>query len=133
MNAAHLPAGFGSTACSLQELAFHAKDALLVIDDYAPTGSDDRALESIAEKLFRAAGNQQGRSRLNRSGQLSEGHVPRAMILATGEEVPRGQSIRARLLIVDVGSDFASRRAAQAFKRFPACPGQPHRVSPGGA
>jgi hypothetical protein len=109
MNAARLPAGFSSTAYALQELAFFAKDALLVIDDFAPNGLGDRALESVAEKLFRAAGNQQGRSRMLKDGRPSGAHAPRALVLATGEEVPQGQSIRARLLIIEVGPDEVER------------------------
>jgi hypothetical protein len=33
-----LPTNFASIGNALQELAFHAKDALLVVDDFAPTG-----------------------------------------------------------------------------------------------
>src|ERR1700688_3466353 len=59
MNAAHLPGHFASTANALEALAFHAKDALLVVDDFAPTGRHgDEGLENIAERLFRALGNQ---------------------------------------------------------------------------
>jgi hypothetical protein len=69
MNATSLPASFTSTANALEELAFAAKDALLVVDDFVPVGGvDDRALHGIAERLFRAMGNHQGRSRLNRHG-----------------------------------------------------------------
>jgi hypothetical protein len=87
----------------LEWLAFYAKDALLVVDDFAPSGRGaDAELQNIAERLFRAAGNQQGRSRMGGDGRLHAQKQPRALILATGEEVPQGQSIRARLLIVEV-------------------------------
>ena len=46
MDASHLPASWNSTANANELLAFHAKDALLVVDDFAPTGSQydvDRA------------------------------------------------------------------------------------------
>ena len=103
MDAAHLPGHFASTANALESVAFHAKDALLVVDDFAPTGRHgDDGLESIAERLFRAVGNQQGRSRMVGNGRLQQARPPRALLLATGEEVPQGQSIRARLLIVEV-------------------------------
>jgi hypothetical protein len=71
LDAAHLPGHFASTANALESLAFEGKDALLVIDDYAPTGryGDDR-LENVAERLFRAAGNQQGRSRMTGNGRV---------------------------------------------------------------
>ena len=103
MDSAHLPGHFASTANALESLAFHAKDALLVVDDFAPTGRPgNESLENIAERLFRAVGNQQGRSRMVANGRLQQSHSPRALLLATGERVPQGHSIRARLLIVEV-------------------------------
>jgi len=103
MDSAHLPGHLASTANALESLAFHAKDALLVMDDFAPTGRyGDEGLESIAERLYRAAGNQQGRSRLVGNGRLQQARPPRGLLLATGEQAPQGQSIRARLLIREV-------------------------------
>ena len=103
MDARVLPAHFGSTANSLEELAFQAKDALLVVDDFVPTGgADDGLLHGTAERLFRAAGNRQGRGRMSGPGRLRPPRPPRALVLATGEQVPRGRSLRARLLIVEV-------------------------------
>jgi hypothetical protein len=103
MDASRLPTNFASTAPALQWLAFHAKDALLVVDDFAPSGrNSDGQLQSVSERLFRAAGNQQGRSRMGGDGRLSAPMPPRGLVLATGEEVPQGQSIRARQLIVEV-------------------------------
>ena len=67
----------------------------------SPLGSD-RRLQSVSEQLFRAAGNQQGRNRMRGGGHLSAPTPPRGLLLATGEEVPPGQSIRARQLIVEV-------------------------------
>src|SRR5580704_10667135 len=54
-------------------------------------------------------GNRQGRNRLGSDGQLRSSHSPRALLLATGEEVPRGQSLRARLLVVEVQSGDVQR------------------------
>jgi hypothetical protein len=104
MDAQALPAHFGSTANALETLAFTAKDALLVVDDFVPTGgSGDGELQGTAERLFRAAGNHQARSRMSGNG-LRPLRPPRALILATGEEVPRGQSLRARMLIMELRS-----------------------------
>jgi hypothetical protein len=103
MDASRLPANFSSTANALEGLAFCAKDTLLVVDDFVPIGGvGDGALQGIAERLFRAAGNHQGRSRMGGSGRLSASQPPRALLLATGEEVPRGQSLRGRMLIIEV-------------------------------
>jgi hypothetical protein len=80
------------------------------VDDFAPTGRrGDDGLENIAERLFRAVGNQQGRSRMLGGGRLQQARPPRALLLATGEEVPQGQSIRARLVIVEVASGEVDR------------------------
>jgi hypothetical protein len=115
LDASHLPASFASTAQAMQCLASQAKDALLVVDDFVPTGRhSDSALENAAEQLFRSAGNHQGRSRLNGSGRPSVAQPPRALLLATGERVPQGQSIRSRLLIVEVGAGDVSRDVLSA-------------------
>ena len=103
MEAGRLPANFASTGNALEWLAFSAKDALLVVDDFVLIGGPgDAALQGLAERLFRATGNHQGRSRMRADGRVQVPHPPRGLVLATGEEVPRGQSIRARLLIVEV-------------------------------
>ena len=99
MDATHLPANFASTANALEELAFSAKDTLLVVDDFAPTGAgSDSALHGIAERLFRAAGNHQGRAEWAARGV---GAPPATTCTGAGdgEEVPRGHSLRARLLM----------------------------------
>ena len=103
MDARVLPAHFGSTANSLEELAFKARDTLLVVDDFVPTGgSDDGLLHGTAERLFRAVGNRQGRGRMNGGSRLGPPRPPGALVMATGEQVPRGRSLRARVLIVEV-------------------------------
>ncbi len=102
MDASHLPANFNSTPNALEVLAYSAKDTLLVVDDFVPSGRSDSGLQSVAERLFRSAGNHQGRSRMGSSGRMSAPRPPRALVLASGEEVPQGQSVRARLLIVEV-------------------------------
>jgi hypothetical protein len=107
-----LPANFASTGNALEEIAFAAKDALLVVDDFAPTdGVSDSALHGAAERLLRAAGNHQGRSRMGGQGQLRSPRPPRALMLATGEEVPPGHSLRARLLIVELRPGEVDRAA----------------------
>ena len=112
MNASRLPANFASTANSLEALAYHAKDALLVTDDFAPRGvRGDQGLQLVAERLFRGAGNQQGRSRMNQNGRVNQSQASRALVLGTGEEVPQGHSIRARLVIIDISRGDVDRTA----------------------
>jgi hypothetical protein len=96
-------------------MTFHAKDALFVVDDFAPQGNsvDVARYHAAADRLFRAAGNHAGRGRLDSTARLRESKPPRALILSTGEEIPRGQSVRARLLILEIskgdisGADLA--------------------------
>jgi hypothetical protein len=107
-----LPANFASTANALEELAFCAKDSLLLVDDFAPTGgAGDGPLHAIAERLFRSSGNHRGRLRMEGQRVLSHARPPRGLILATGEEVPHGQSLRPRLVIVELLPGEVNRKA----------------------
>jgi hypothetical protein len=104
MDADHLPASWSATANALEEQAFVAKDALLVVDDFVPRGSQREVsdLHSKAERLFRAVANHAGRARLTSDAKIRPTHPPRALVLATGEDFPRGQSLLARLLCLEV-------------------------------
>jgi hypothetical protein len=106
MSATSLPANWSSTGNALEAIAFAAKDALLVVDDFCPTGSqaDVARFHKDADRLFRAQGNRSGRQRLRPDGSTKQARPPRGMILSTGEDVPRGHSLRARLLVVEVGA-----------------------------
>ena len=107
MDARNLPGSWSSTGNALEGLAFCAKDALLVVDDFAPTGSsfDVQRYHREADRVLRAQGNRSGRGRMAADGSLRSSKPPRGLILSTGEDVPRGQSVRARLLIVEVEPD----------------------------
>lgn len=117
MDAGGLPAHFGSTGNALEELAFRAKDALLVVDDFVPAERlSDSQLRQTAEQLFRGAGNRQGRGRLEAHGRLRAPRACRALLLATGEDVPRGRSLRARLLIVELRPGEVDRSLLSALQ-----------------
>lgn len=104
MNRLNLPGAWSSTGNALEVLAFHAKDTLFVIDDFAPQGSgaDVARYHAAADRVFRAAGNHAGRARLDSTAKLREPKPPRSLILSTGEDIPRGQSVRARLMILEL-------------------------------
>jgi hypothetical protein len=116
MDRLHLPGAWSSTANALEVLAFQAKDTLLVVDDFAPQGSaaDVARYHATADRLFRAAGNAAGRSRLDSTARLREPKPPRSLILSTGEDIPKGHSVRARLLLLELakGSIRASNLTA---------------------
>jgi hypothetical protein len=104
MNRLHLPGAWSSTGNAIETMAFHAKDALFVIDDFAPQGNSSEVarLHAAADRVLRAVGNHAGRSRLDSTAKLRGPKPPRAVILSTGEDIPRGQSIRARMLILEI-------------------------------
>jgi hypothetical protein len=104
LDARHLPDSWASTGNSLEALAFAANDALFVVDDFAPSGStgDVQRYHKEADRLLRAQGNRAGRGRARPDGSVRAAKPPRGTILSTGEDVPRGQSLRARLLVLEL-------------------------------
>jgi hypothetical protein len=104
MDARNLPASWSSTGNALEGVAFAVKDAVLVVDDFAPSGSaaDVQRCHREADRLLRAQGNRSGRARCRVDGTVRPTRAPRGIIVSTGEDVPRGQSLRARLLTLEV-------------------------------
>ncbi len=86
MDSRHLPGSWLSTDNALENLAFLAKDSLLVVDDFSPTAGQHevQALHRKADRLFRAQGNVAGRGRLRSDGTARPTRPPRGMILSTG-------------------------------------------------
>jgi hypothetical protein len=116
----HLPASWSSTGNALEGLAFTAKDFPLVIDDFAPTGSpfDRQRYHREAERIFRAQGNNSARQRMRADTSLRPPKPPRGLILSTGEEIPTGQSIRARCFILEFGPNTIDKdKLTEAQKR----------------
>ncbi len=104
LDARRLPGSWSSTGNSLEYVAFLAKDALLVVDDYVVSGSssDAHRLHREADRILRAQGNNSGRQRMRANGSLRPAKSPRGLILCTGEDVPPGHSLRARILVLEV-------------------------------
>jgi hypothetical protein len=98
-----LPGSWAGTGNANEMLAFLAKDALLVIDDFAPGGTATEVARTHREgdRVLRAQGNRSGRLRMRADGTLRPPKRPRGLILSTGEEVPRGESLQSRLLVLD--------------------------------
>lgn len=93
-----------STENAIEGQAFAAKDQLMVLDDFAPTGSsyDVQRWHKKADRVFRAKGNAAGRQRMRPDSTLRPEKKPRASIISTGEDIPRGQSLRARMLTLEL-------------------------------
>jgi len=112
-----LPVQWLSTPSYLEQIAFSAKDVLLVIDDFFGEGRPDRQQQQTAQRLLRAAGNRTGRGRVAPQTGKAQALRPRGLIVATGEKLPEGSSLRARLLEVPVHGgevDLKALSAAQA-------------------
>lgn len=106
-NSLNLPGSWSSTGNSLEALAYSAKDAVFVIDDFAPTGTaqDVSRMHREADRIFRAQGNHSGRQRMRADTSLRSAKSPRGLTFSTGEDVPRGQSVRARLVTVEMDEE----------------------------
>ena len=103
-NGRNLPANWSATANALEKQAFIAKDMLLTVDDFSPTGtqSDVARAHRDAERLLRAQGNRAGRDRMRADGSLRPTYHPRGLILSSGEDAPKGHSLRARVFFLEV-------------------------------
>jgi hypothetical protein len=119
MDARHLPGSWSSTGNALEGLTFAAKDAMVVVDDFAPTGtsSDVQRMNRDAERFLRAQGNNSGRLRMTSDAGLRAERPPRGLTLSTGEDTPRGQSIRARLVVVELEPGQIPSAALSEFQR----------------
>jgi hypothetical protein len=111
-----LPASFTSTANFNEDLAFLYKDAVMVVDDYHPTGSrtDRERMERDAARFFRSQGNQAGRGRMASDRSLKWGKWPRCLPIATGEDLIGGQSLNSRLLILEIRQDDITEKKLSA-------------------
>lgn len=129
MDARHLPASWSSTANALECQCYAAKDAICVIDDFVPNGTtwQVRGLQKTADQLLRGQGNQAGRARLTDTSNLQTTYYPRGVILSTGEDIPNGHSIRARMLIMDLSpGDITSQKLTEAQEKRSSYPQAMH-------
>lgn len=102
----NLPANWTWSANALEKLAFEFKDCPLVIDDFVPSGTavDVAKLHATAERVIRGAGNRSGRGRMHADGSLRPVYPPRGVILSSGEDIPKGHSLRARMVISELAT-----------------------------
>ena len=117
---ANLPANWSSTGNALEKLAFLAKDAVLVTDDFVARGSryEVSRTHATAERLLRAQGNQTGRTRLSQKAELRHAFHPRGIVLATGEDLPNGHSLQARLVYVNIAKGAINVGTLSNLQRF---------------
>lgn len=113
MDRDHLPSNWSSTSNSIESLGHAAKDAILVVDDFAPgvSAHDMQRLNRDADRVFRGAGNRSGRGRLRSDGSPRPEKPFRSMVIATGEALPSGHSVRARLLALELTEGMVNKTA----------------------
>jgi hypothetical protein len=104
LDARHL-LSWGSTENAIEAQAFTLKNALVVLDDFSPNGTsyDQQRWHKKADRVLRAKGNASGRARMAADLTMRTTKPPRALILSTGEDTPRGQSLGARMLVLEHG------------------------------
>ena len=115
----HLPGSWQSTANTNAALQFVMKDALLVIDDFVPKGShaDIERMHRDADRIFRGQGNNAGRGRMARDASLRDPQPPRGLTLSTGEDVPKGESLRTRVWVHDFSPGDVDKQKLTACQR----------------
>jgi hypothetical protein len=115
MTSHRLPGSWESTENSLEMLLFQAKDVVVVVDDFKPKGSkaDQERLHAKADRVFRQIGNGSARGRLTADLQQRVERRPRCLLISTGEDVPQGQSCKARCVVLSMSERITVGEAAR--------------------
>ena len=98
------PANWSDTVNNIEIKSHAAKDSIFVIDDFKPGGSrkDADELFSKAQTIIINTGNQAGRGRCDVNMQAKAAPFNRSLMLITAEDLPRGASVLARLLVLEL-------------------------------
>ena len=94
-----------STANAIEMVAFDAKNMLLVVDDLFSADAgfvEKQRQQAAADRVFRGSANGAGRARMNQKLEMRPTKPSRCLVLGTGEEAPRGQSLLARIWLIPV-------------------------------
>lgn len=99
-----IPLSFEGTSNSTQAATWRLKDVVTVVDDMAPEGTPNRvgSIYSKLSTLARSIGNRSGRTRANADMTAKQTFYPRGVVIASGEDLPRGHSAAARMQTVEV-------------------------------
>jgi len=93
--------GWTSTGNAMELAAHIAKDAPLMLDDFAhqPNPYQQKKMQQAAERIIRSVGNESGRMRLNKLTKFQTTTRIRSLVIATGETLPSvAPSAHARIL-----------------------------------
>jgi hypothetical protein len=96
------PGSWDSTENDLEMSMFQAADTLFGIDDFKPKGSknDQDRIHAKADRVLRSAGNRSTRGRLDANLKHRPERRPRCLVISSGEDLPRGQSLNARCVVI---------------------------------
>ena len=115
-----LPGNWSDTITDLELKAHAAKDAVFAVDDFKPNGrtrAEADRLHSMADRLFRNVGNGAGRGRRLANLKQRPDYPARGLVLASGEDLPKGQSCRARMVILDIRRGDVDKERLTALQR----------------
>lgn len=99
-----LPSSWTATANAIEIKASLTKDAIFVVDDFVPEKSRKTTskLHEKAEQVIRSIGNRSARDRATSNLKLASKYLPRSLVMASGEDLPRGHSIRGRMVVLRI-------------------------------
>lgn len=101
-----LPASFIDTFGALERKCNVLHDVVLVVDEYVPQSVDHTdEMRKTATKFYRYLGNRSPRNRLRADLSARKPRPPNALVITTGEDLPTGESIIARMLAIEVTQD----------------------------
>ena len=112
-----LPASWNSTSNAIESQSFVLKDVLMPLDDYAPGYGRSTELQKTADRFVRAVGNQASRQRVRADGSLVKDQPPRCSPVSTGEDMPQGISLRARMPVIEVDGTQIDQQALTIAQR----------------
>lgn len=98
------PANFSDSDSDLEAKGHQIKDGIYCIDDFKPAVNAVEAtkLHGKTERFIRNTGNGAGRGRRNPDMTAKAAPFNRSLTIMTGEDLPKGQSILARLLVIEL-------------------------------
>ncbi|MBS1983580.1 MAG: hypothetical protein JST16_05350 [Bdellovibrionales bacterium] len=119
-NSRNFPGNWTSTENFIERQSFLTKDCIFTVDDFNPKGTvaDVQRLHQKADRVLRAQGNGSGRGRMNADGSLRRTNFPRCQIISSGEDIPNGYSLRARMLIVEMSRSDVNVEELTRLQRF---------------
>lgn len=104
-DAESFPANWIDSVSDVEVKGYQSKDSFLVIDDFKPSVSrtETDKLHALAERFIRGTGNGAGRGRRKPGMEAQNLYFNRSMTISTAEDLPRGQSLLGRMLVMELG------------------------------